>query len=369
MRANRRIERVALTAGQGEALANLKPDGPPGRRPQLVRRASLIPFLILIFSTPRGSHLSGQQPGATAGTKITATSVAVDVIVTDHQGRHVSGLAAGDFRIHEAEGAKGWSVLSLPANELAKTIHELKGISPATGQDELLPILKRLGDNAESFVRNIPNTASREEIEQQTLDSESDFVTQEFRYLVLAEPGALAAQLNEFRQDSKGHTVEEQGTMRGSPIVTRGFVSLPLVFHPQHQGGSGFRLVGRQAIAQHEAYVIAFAQHSVTPLSIRMNTTGSWATFLIQGVAWVDTGTCQILRMKTWLLPGQTKIADVTTTVDFGEVHFKQNSLAFWLPRDVVVGVVWKGKLYTNHHHYSGYRFFSVEAGEKPPGR
>jgi hypothetical protein len=71
--------------------------------------------------------------------------------------------------------------------------------------------------------------------------------------------------------------------------------------------------------------------------------------------------------MKTWLLPGQTNLADVTTTVDFSEVNFKHNSLAFWLPRDVVVEVVWKAKLYTNRHHYSDYKVFSVEAGEKAP--
>ena len=113
--------------------------------------------------------------------------------------------------------------------------------------------------------------------------------------------------------------------------------------------------------------MIGFAQRDATPLSIRMNPSGQWTTFLIQGVAWVDTTTYQILRMKTWLLPGQSSLADVTTTVDFGEVHFKHNSLAFWLPRDVVVAVVWKGNLYTNHHHYSDYKVFSVEAGEKPP--
>jgi VWFA-related protein len=265
------------------------------------------------------------------------------------------------------EAPREWSVLNMPLSELARTAHELKGITPATGQDELPLILKRLGDNAESFVRNIPNTASTEGIQQQTLDSENDSVTHEFRYLALTKPGALVASLNEFRQDSGGHEVEAQRTMKGSPIVTSGFVSMPLLFHPQYQSGSDFRLLGRQAIEKHDTYVVGFAQRSATPLSIHMNAAGSWGTFLIQGVAWVDTGTYQILRMKTWLLPGQTRLADVTTIVDFGEVHFKHNSLAFWLPKDVVVEVAWKGKLYVNHHHYSGYRFFSVEAGEKSP--
>jgi len=265
------------------------------------------------------------------------------------------------------EGNKGWSVLNVPLNELAKTAHEFKGITPAPGQDELPLILKRLGDNAESFARNIPNTASTEDIQQQLLDSWNVSTVYKFRYLALTDQGVLAAGLNEFRQDSKGHPVDPERMMRGAPIVTSGFISLPLLFHPQHRTGSDFRLLGRQTLERHETFVIGFAQRNATPLSLHMNPSGHWTTFLMQGVAWVDTTTYQILRMKTWLLPGQTSLADVTTTVDFSEVRFKHSSLAFWLPRDVEVSVVWKGKLYTNRHHYSDYRFFSVDTQGKAP--
>ena len=259
------------------------------------------------------------------------------------------------------------SLLNAPLNELVKTAHELKGIAPATGQDELPLILNRVGDNVESFVRNLPNTASTEEVRQRTLDSANESTAYKFRYLALTQQGAPATRLDEFRQDSEGHEVDAQRMMRGSPIVTRGFVSLPLLFHPQYRTGSDFRLLGRQTLGPHETYVIGFVQRNSAAFSGGTNLSGHWTALLVQGVAWVDTTTCQILRMKTWLLPGLASVADVTTTVDFSEVHFKHNSLAFWLPRDVVVEVVWKGKLYTNRHHYSDYKVFSVEAGEKAP--
>jgi VWFA-related protein len=272
------------------------------------------------------------------------------------------------FGPSRATGGRGtpW-VLNMPLNELAKTAHELKGIEPATGQDELSLILKRVGDDVESFVRNLPSTACTEEVQQQTLGSTNESTAYRFRYLALAEQGALATRLNEFRQDSAGREVDAQRVMRGSPIVTRGFVSTPLLFHPQYRTGSDFRLLGRQTLERHETYVIGFAQRDSAAFRGGMDLSGHWTTYLVQGVAWVDTTTYQILRMKTWLLPGQTNLADVTTTVDFSEVNFKHNSLTFWLPRDVVVEVVWKAKLYTNRHHYSDYKVFSVEAGEKSP--
>jgi hypothetical protein len=278
-----------------------------------------------------------------------------------------TGIASpfGPGRVNE--GRATLSVLNTPLNELSKTAHELKGITSATEQDELPLLLKRVGDNVESFVRNLPSTASTEDVRQETLDSADESTAYRFRYLALPEQGTLATRLKEFRQDSAGREVDAQRMMRGSPIVTRGFVSMPLLFHPQYRTGADFRLLGRQALERHETYVIGFAQRNSAVFSGGMNLSGSWTTFLVQGVAWVDSTTCQILRLKTWLLPEQASVAEVTTTVNFSEVRFKHNSLAFWLPQDVVVEVVWKGKLYTNRHHYSDYKVFTVEAGEKAP--
>jgi hypothetical protein len=247
--------------------------------------------------------------------------------------------------------------------------HQLKGVVPATGQGELPLILKKVGDDVESFVRNFPDTASTEEIRQQVLDSRNDSTSYEFRYLALAEQGMTIAALHEYRQDSEGHEVDAQSMMFGSPLVTRGFVSMPMLLHPQHQAGSDFRLLGRQVLERHQSYVIGFAQREASVLQGRMFMDGNSTAFMMQGVAWVDATTGQILRMKTWLLPGsaQANLANVTTTADFSEVHFKHDAQAFWLPRDVVVEVVWRGKQYTNRHHYSHYKLFSVEAGEKVP--
>jgi VWFA-related protein len=267
------------------------------------------------------------------------------------------------------EGRDRPTMLNAPLNELVRSAHELKGIVPALGQDELPAILNKVADNVELFVRNFPNTAATEEIQQQVLESGSDSTVHKFRYLALTDPGAPAARLHEFRQDSGGHEVDARSMMRGTPIVTEGFVSMPLLFHPQYRMGSDFRLLGQETLERRETYVIGFAQRNAAAFSGRVNLSGHSVAALMQGLAWVDVKTCQILRIKTWLLPGpsQASVGNVATTVDFSEVHFKNNSAAFWLPRDVVVEVGWRGKLYTNHHHYSGYKLFSVEAGERAP--
>ena len=50
-----------------------------------------------------------------------------------------------------------------------------------------------------------------------------------------------------------------------------------------------------------------------------------------------------------------------TTEVRYAEVHFKNASSSFWLPREVVVTVEWKDKLVRNAHRYSDFHLFNVE--------
>jgi hypothetical protein len=71
--------------------------------------------------------------------------------------------------------------------------------------------------------------------------------------------------------------------------------------------------------------------------------------------------------MRTDLLKPLPKVRLVrqTTEIHYGEVHFKQIPLAFWLPREVTVTVQWKGRVFRNSHRYSDFRLFNVETREK----
>jgi len=88
---------------------------------------------------------------------------------------------------------------------------------------------------------------------------------------------------------------------------------------------------------------------------------------LVQGVAWVDSGTGHIIRMRTDLLKPASKVrlTRQTTEIQFSEVHFKEMTSTFWLPREVVVTVEWKGRTFRNVHQYSDFKLFNVQSEEK----
>ena len=85
-------------------------------------------------------------------------------------------------------------------------------------------------------------------------------------------------------------------------MLTSGFVSAPLVFHPAYQSGSSFRLLGRQKVKGRNTFVIAYAQDPAkSRLSGNFQRTDISTTYT-QGLAWIDAENYQIIRLTSDLL-------------------------------------------------------------------
>ncbi len=255
-------------------------------------------------------------------------------------------------------------------NYLAGNIPELKGLEPADSQEPLIPILDKVGKNVAEFFRDFENTSSLEVVHGEKGSQHGKVrgrLDQKFRYLCLMSKGAKPTFFNEYRQNlavSPGETYAlKQGFM-----LTAGFVSASLNFHPSFQSESKFRYVGRQKVDGEETYVIAFAQQPMrTKLSGSFTDGRIMATTYTQGLAWIDTQNYQIIRLRTDLLKPlpEIKLERQTTEIDYQEVHFKNSSQGFWLPREVAVTVDWDGKTLHNEHRYSDFKLFDVKTNER----
>ena len=247
---------------------------------------------------------------------------------------------------------------------------DLAGLEPAADQAQLNSILSAVGKTvAESFV-NFPNTSSLEQIHQEKLQRKQKVATtldQKFRYLCFTPAEAWGPGFNEYRTDLSGRQASRQGLGEGF-MLTSGFASAALVFHPIYQSQADFRYLGRQKVNGRDAYVIAFAQQ---PAKARLNGifksgTVSMTTFT-QGLAWIDPQSYRITRLRTDLLRPlqELNLERETTEIAFGEVRFKGTAAGFWVPQQVTVTVDWNGKHLRNEHRYSEFKLFQVEAIEK----
>ena len=152
-------------------------------------------------------------------------------------------------------------------------------------------------------------------------------------------------------------------------MLTAGFASASLLFHPTYQSKAAFRYLGRQKVDGRDTYVIAFAQQPGKARFTGGFKSGgiSMPTFS-QGLVWVDSESYEIARLRTDLLMplSEVNLERETTEIAFGEVHFKGMAEGFWLPQQVTVTVDWNGKHLRNEHRYSDFKLFKVEATEKP---
>lgn len=273
-------------------------------------------------------------------------------------------------RIELESAEKVPSVVDQPLKELIEAIPELKTLEPAQKQDELTPILRKVGEGVNLLFQNFPNTSSLEEVRQERLHSNGKLrssVQRQFQYLLLSQLNKGELLLEEYRTNDKGQRAEPSGA-EGVFMVTAGFASLPLHFHPTYQYGSAYRYLGHQNIDGHNTHVIAFAQRPETATlleSFRVNHNPT--SVLLQGEVWVDSGTFQIIRMRTDLLKTAVEIGlqRQTTDVHFEEVHIAETGSKLWLPNEVVVTLDWNGKAYRNLHRYSDFRLFNVQTKER----
>jgi hypothetical protein len=273
-----------------------------------------------------------------------------------------SGLDESVFEdYHHTNPITNW-----PLKRTLHEISELKGLEPTTDQSRLPEILRRVGENVQTFLTNFVSTASLETIEETRKDKywgTQERVVQQFHYLMLAQQEGNAENLAEYRTDLHGRE-ERSDSLIENFLKTTGFASMPLFFGPQEQPLSDFRYLGQQPIDGRRTEVVAFAER-IEPAAVRGRfVIGKTSVpLLLQGVAWIDASGYQILQMRTDLLAPQPGAAlkRATTVVLFEGIKFRDRPSAFWLPQEVEVTLDQGNYIYANRHRYSDYQLFKVE--------
>ncbi len=246
----------------------------------------------------------------------------------------------------------------------------LPDFEPATDQAPLGAILAAVGKNVAELFANIPNICSVENVQQEKLNGNGKTTSArqyQFRYLALAPDHPWGPSIDEYRANGRGE-IDSPMDLSEDGMLTEGFISAPLIFHPAYQGGSSFRLLGRQKVKGRDTFVIAYAQEPTkTPLSGSFVYGTATLPTYTQGLAWIDAGNYQVLRITSDLLNPipQVRLDKETTDINFSEVQFKRLPQKFWLPEVVTVTLDWNGRTYRNHHAYSEFLVSNVESTQK----
>jgi hypothetical protein len=245
--------------------------------------------------------------------------------------------------------------------------HKLR---PAASQDQLPMVLARVGQTVAALLHDFPEVSCDERVVCDAVPGAAPPQELEFRYIVVPRPSGDIPGFDEYRTNLGGKPLGAS-SLSDLFMITSNFVSTGLFFGTANQPGSDFRLFGIEAIRDRQCQVVGFAEKPERAQSVgAFLYRGKPSALLFQGLAWIDVENSQILRVITWLLAPRPDIslASLTSTVDFFPLRPEGSERVLWLPRDVEVEGVSRGKQFRNTHHYSNFKLFRVESTIKPAG-
>jgi tetratricopeptide (TPR) repeat protein len=263
-----------------------------------------------------------------------------------------------------------------PIDYLNYSLRDQPDFESAMDQAPLAGILSAVGNNVSRLFANLFSLSATESVQLErsdrkgNADRRKDF---KYLYLCLGTVDKKDPFFDEYRSDERGSEVLQAGLDEGY-MLTVGFMSSPLIFHPIHQSGSEFRLLGYQKLRGRNTFVVAYAQiPGQSRLKVQFQAGKKAEEMYKQGIAWIDAENYQIIRVVSELLTPlpQIRLNRLRTEIDFDRVRFNHTKEEFWMPLQVIVTVDWNNRLLRNSHAYSDFRLFDVRASvkiEQPKG-
>lgn len=268
--------------------------------------------------------------------------------------------------------------VDLPVEQIKKMVPFLNPTAP----DEIHPgsdtgtatqltdktdyILSKTGVVITDLLHKTPNLLADENVRltDQSLNSTYKLqTTTDYVYRIVHRRNSFGGDgLAEFRTYSNDQPIDDSPS-DPRRVINTGFATLWLVFLPGNLHDSRFRYLGEQLVGKRRTYALAFAQiPEKTGLQPIINYSSGRCTTPLQGVAWIDQSSFQIVRIQTDLLHSlpDIQLSRLRTVLEYEAVKIWGLHLSLWLPRDVETTWETTYRNMKESHRYSHYRLFKA---------
>ena len=230
-------------------------------------------------------------------------------------------------------------------------------------------LLARAASFTGRFLEDFSSIKCTERVSQAKLGKSGNVEYKEeasFDYLLLAQPGGGDLTLVESRLPG-----EKPKHTRNLPLlVTNGFSTLLLVFHPSYQASFKFTVLGDEIIDGRRFVRIHFrhikGMRSTAVLLLR----GREYPLDLEGTAWVDPETGVVARIAAGLEAGMEDVGmrALHCEVQYAHISFTGLGWSAWLPTSAVVEVETPRQRWRNVHRFTEYERFSTSVESRITG-
>jgi hypothetical protein len=237
----------------------------------------------------------------------------------------------------------------------------------AQAEEALDALLARAGQESSAFLDQFSNVKCTEKVQQEKLkpdgkverDAESTY-----DYLVILNNSGGELSLNESRLEIHPAKVDRQ---KASLLVSNGFATLFLVFHPFYSPSFQFSSLGDETLDGKVMHVVAFKHIPGTRTPAALSLRGREYGLELSGKAWIDPQSAAVVRITATIGDSMQDVGlkSMQTEVDYAPVKFQAGSALLRFPVKATVEVETPRQHWRNTHSFSDYQMFSVDTNEK----
>lgn len=236
------------------------------------------------------------------------------------------------------------------------------------GTTPLDEMIGRANDQVSKFVEQFSDVKCTEHVTQEKFKTDGKVELKEestYDYLVILTNTGGEISLDESRLTL--HEQKKDQKKAVSMLVSNGFATLFLVFHPYYSSGFQFTDLGEDTFGGHKFHKVQFkhipGMRSPAALALR----GREYPLELAGVAWIDPVTGVIGKIDAGLAGSMEDIGlkSMRSEVQFQPVPFKDTKDVPWFPAQASVEVETPRQHWRNTHNFTDYKKFSVSTEEK----
>lgn len=180
-----------------------------------------------------------------------------------------------------------------------------------------------------------------------------------FDYLIL-----MSLQGDDLTVEESRILQKEVGKSTDLPLLlTSGFSTLMLIFHPYYQGSFEYQRL-EDDVADHRRLRLSFRHVRGTRSTSALRLRGKDYPLDLEGIAWINPETWSVKRIEAHLESplDDLNLHSLHTVVKYGPQYFQSDGGSQWLPEEASVDVETARQHWRNVHTFRDYRRFSVKS-------
>lgn len=239
-------------------------------------------------------------------------------------------------------------------------------LATAARATNLEAVLDRTSRQVGEFLEQVSDVKCTERVTQVKLNNgghAESSANSVYDYFVLMQASNDDLLLNESRLEEK-HSGKPAKNI--PLLITNGFSTMFLVFHPYYRNGFQFNVESEEAVGDRRLVRVRFSHIPGTRTPAALAVRGREFPLELAGTASIDADTGEITRITTTLANDMRDVGlrTLTSQVDYAPVRLPGWNRAYLFPVTATIDVETLRQHWRNVHHFTDYKRFMVDTEE-----